>query len=192
MQFNQINSQAINKLLRVLQCLGLALWKVTFISSGNTQQRVIFSRYSLIFSILIVFIVICAIITQHSKLLVGFETIYSSKLSVTVRHIHKMTHYLRILEIFVPVWIFRRQMKLIYEKLLLVKWILNNLHREMAENVVLVCLTVRILIWITVVITLTILEINIGMSIANNQSSYHQNRAVGVRFLKICAFFISY
>lgn len=91
MQFNQINSQAINKLLRVLQCLGLALWKVTFISSGNTQQRVIFSRYSLIFSILIVYIVICAIITQHSKLLVGFDTIYSSNLSVTVRHIHKMT-----------------------------------------------------------------------------------------------------
>lgn len=190
MKVNRIHLHAINKVFRILQCLGLSLWKVTFMGSVHLSQKVNFSNVSFIFSIFIVFIVICAIITQYSKTLSGFDTTYTSSLSNTVRSIHRFTHYLHILAIFIPVWVLRKKMRRICEKLSQIKYILNDLNTNTAENFMMMRFAFQILIWIIYVIILTILEVTIGTSIASHRSLRDHGNTIGIRWETVFTFMV--
>lgn len=133
MKLNQIHLYAINKVLRFFQIIGLTLWRANFI--GPVFQYSTFSYFGLIFSVILVSVIVFSTILQHQKMLVGFDsTIYNTSMSFLSRNLNKTLQYSLILVIYVPVWIFRKKMRMVHEKYLRVKCLLNELDHDVSTK----------------------------------------------------------
>lgn len=191
MKLNQIHLHAINKVFCVVHYVGLSLWNVTFMGPAKAcHQNVIFSKCSLTFSMIIVFLVLSAIISQHSKKLAGFETLFNSSISTIVRFIRRMVQYSYIVVIYVPVWILRKKMKVIYEKLLLVKSIVNFLNSEISERIVSFRIAVRILFCILVAIIHSVMGNLFAIRVAASHSSSNNGKTVGFAWDTVLAYMV--
>lgn len=166
-KFNGIHLKAFNKVFCVLEIFGLSLWKITH---GSRAKRATFSQFGFLFSIVTVVVVLCAIIVQYSKVFPGFDTAVKNNMSSLVRSLKKIEFYTLIFTVFIPVWILRKKMKSVLEKILMVNQILNEIRGSMSENLILVPLAVKICIWMIMVMTITVLEMYFGTTISNSYS----------------------
>lgn len=186
MKVNQVHLHSINKLFCVIHYLGLSLWKVCFICHCGIR----FSNVGLIFSIIIVFVVTCAILSQHLKTIAGFDTVFHSSMSNIVRHIHRFVFHFHTFAVFVPIWIYRRKMRVIYQKFLLVHRIVADLDKEVAANFIFFRLAVSIFIRIIFVFIITVAITFFGTKIAKTHRSADTGKIVGINWETVFAYVV--
>lgn len=188
MEKNKIHLYFVTYIFRVLQFFGILQWKVTPSFTSNLNQKVTFSRFAFIFSVCTVLVVIYATIKQSSRNISGFDTTYNTNLSGYLLFILRMTQFISILVTFIPIWILRKQMKHMHEKLIMVKVVLRDVNKEMSESFISVGVTIKIVLWISFVVVKSIIEFFVGSSIARNNHSIHKTKAHGMDLIMFLTF----
>lgn len=175
MKRNKMHLNAINTLLQAFQRVGLSLWKVSLTSSTPKPSK--FSFFSLIFSIVITISVIYYTIEQCSKKLTGFDTLSDSFISTITRIIHRLAEYSYIIVIYIPVWVYWRDMQGIYDNFISIKRILKELNARISTVLLVNRAAIVITIAILIEIFLTFDRLFFGAKLVSSKST---EKSVGI------------
>lgn len=167
-KLNGISLKVLNKVFRVLEILGLSLWRLN--SYGSARSNISFSYFGLCLSVLTVIAVLCAIIVQHAKIYAGFDTAVSNNMSSLVSYLTKIQIYTHIFAIFVPIWMLRKKMRSILTKILKVNRILAEIDVNMVENFITPSLTVKICVWLLTEMIFYVLSAKLSSDVLNTDS----------------------
>lgn len=171
LQLNQIHLQAINKVICVLEFLGFSLWRVKV---KSFDEIVVFSYRGLLVSMLIVFVIVYATISQLWTKIPVFETANSKDITKIIQLTSQYMIYSTIPVIFVPVWILHRKISLIFSKLLKINKILSEINRDISNNFFSASNVISIFLWILGIIVITALDMIFGIAF----HKIHINRGI--------------
>lgn len=169
LKLNQIHLQIINKVICVLEFLGLSLWKIKQEKSG---EKVVFSIFALVNSVLIILIVARATISQLWNAVPEFDTAHDTDATKLINIVSKCMIYGFTPVVFIPIWCLHKKMRLILEKLLKIKRILSKISVDVSKNCYSVSLLLKTFVLFSAVMIIISFEVKIGTSLVAHNKSF--------------------
>lgn len=130
--FRRLHLSIAKAILKLLQSLGLLIWKVNF--SDESVSKMALARPSVAIGVIIFTIIILFMGKQLMLPIPTFETIYTTDVAVLTRIMMRIVAYAKVPCVFLPIWMMSNKIKGIYKKLLRIRVILKDINEEVGQE----------------------------------------------------------